>query len=63
MKQIRIDSVTYKSFAAAYRALSVWSVSPELARKRLQRGWKPKLAFRVPPIEPQERRTSGLSSV
>ena len=63
MKQIRIDNVTYKSFAAAWRQLSIDSVSFALARKRIQRGWKPKLAFRIPPIQAQERRTSGFNSV
>lgn len=57
MKQITINNVTYKSFAAAHREIADISISYALARKRLSRGWPPELTLIVPPIAPQERRT------
>lgn len=56
MKKITIENVTYKSFAAAWRALAVEGVSRALARKRVSRGWDPELALKTPPVPPQARR-------
>lgn len=61
MKALTVDNVTYKSFAAAWRALGIASVSFALARKRVTRGWLPKKAFVTSPIEPQNRR-AGITS-
>ena len=62
MKQLTINSVTYKSFAAAYREIALDSVSWALARKRRQRGWPPYKALTTPPIEPQARR-AGVNAL
>jgi hypothetical protein len=62
VKPITIDNVTYKSLAAAWRAISAEGVSFALARKRIQRGWLAKRAFVTPPIPPQLRRTNVTNS-
>lgn len=56
MKQIIVNNVTYKSFAAAHRELATEGVSFALARKRLSRGWAPERSLKIPPIAPQLRR-------
>ena len=60
MKEITIESVTYKSLTAAWEALAPPSVSFALARKRLNRGWIPRLAFVILPIKPEDRRRSTI---
>jgi hypothetical protein len=56
VKKLSINNVTYKSFAAAWRALHTPGVSFALARKRRERGWMPKKAIVTPPIDPVNRR-------
>lgn len=60
MRQVTVNNVTYKSLAAAWEALSPWSVGPELVRKRLSRGWPLEKALMVIPIEPVDRRRSTI---